>query len=273
MSNNDLNCKITLAKSRFVNSLVLSKKQLSGVVVFSWRVWCCCMDDVSFWGLVVLPFEVTWTMYKALLSDGTTFAVKHLSTLASPPDLMNTIHILPLPLGSYVVTQLPLSNLKSPLVFTNFEKPGWFAILEREITKNSTWLLFLVSLDMSNNDLNAGVFGAAAWMLLRFWGLVVLSFEVYKEKRSRLTKGGVSSLATWTTYKVLLPDGTTLVVKHFSTLVAPPPDLMNTRHVLSLPLGSFVDTKLPLSNLKSPLVFTNFEKPRWSYEMETTCVL
>ncbi|KAF2601655.1 hypothetical protein F2Q70_00024779 [Brassica cretica] len=365
------NCLITLAECRFVNSLVLSKKQLSGVVVFgikvslviiylrpvelsknnlviiSWRVCYCCMDVVSFWGLVVLPFEVykekrsrltkggvsylaTWTAYKALLSDGTTFAVKHLST--------------------------------------------------------------------------SGVFGAAAWMLLRFWGLVVLSFEVYKEKRSRLTKGGVKlgdlmdasseniilghgqrirhnkreliivysffgqhhssylfrikllyenivinlelpnmgfsspipespQLATFslskvafhlslshlntplvislrikvslvvlylrpvelsknnlviiswrvwcccmdvvellgfggTTYKALLPDGTTLVVKHFSTLVASPPDLMNTRHILPLPLGSFVDTQFPLSNLRSPLVFTNFEKPRWSSSKE-----
>ena len=34
----------------------------------------------------------------------------------------------------------------------------------------------------------------------------------------------------------------------------------NTRHLLSLSLGSLVGTQLPLSDLESPLVFTNLEK-------------
>lgn len=115
MLNNELNGKITLAECRYMNSLILSEKQLSGqilvqlsslgrlvtfsvskvafhlslshlntplmislrikvslvvlyfravelsknsLVIISWRVWYCCMDVVSFWGLVVLPFEV-----------------------------------------------------------------------------------------------------------------------------------------------------------------------------------------------------------------------
>ncbi|KAF2589857.1 hypothetical protein F2Q70_00040590 [Brassica cretica] len=47
---------------------------------------------------------------------------------------------------------------------------------------------------------------------------------------------------------------------HISSSSTGPPFAENSRHLLPLPLGSFGGTQLPLSNLKSPLVFTNFEK-------------
>lgn len=132
MSNNELNGKITLAECRYVNSLVLSEKHLSGQI----------------------PVQLS------SLGRLVTFKV------------------------SKVAFHLSLSHLHTPLMISLR-------------IKVSLVVLYLRAVELSKNNLLIISWRVRCCCMdvVSFWGLVVLPFEVYKEKRRRLTKGGVSSLA------------------------------------------------------------------------------